>query len=237
MNLNSEKQKYPNSENMNIFPLSNTSNENPSERDNIKRNDTNDISHKTDIDNNSNDTGSQIRGDPTIRTIDPLKAAKEELPSVVPRDVRLLHLILASMGVSSYEDRVPLQLMDFAYRFTHSILQDALIYNDHAHSSVTPAGLGPTVKPLSTEDVRLAIAARLNYQFKPAPPKEMLLELAQEKNRRPLPSIHEQWGLRLPPEKYCLTAKDWTFEEEKESIQKRKRIKTSDDIVMTGTSH
>ncbi|VVT57395.1 uncharacterized protein SAPINGB_P005674 [Magnusiomyces paraingens] len=180
------------------------------------------------------ENGIRQRNEQNINSGDPLKSSKEDLPSVIPRDVRLLHLILASMGVTSYEDRVPLQLMDFAYRFTHGILQDALIYNDHAHSSITPAGLGPAQKPLTTEDVRLAIAARLNYQFKPAPPKEMLLELAQEKNRRPLPIIHEQWGLRLPPEKFCLTAKEWSFEEEKESLQKKKRIKTNDDIVVSG---
>jgi transcription initiation factor TFIID subunit 9B len=33
-----------------------------------------------------------------------------------PRDARIIHLILASMGVSAYEERVPLMLMDFAYR-------------------------------------------------------------------------------------------------------------------------
>lgn len=172
------------------------------------------------------------RGD--ANTSDPLKSSNDDLPPVVPRDVRLLHLILASMGVTSYEDRVPLQLMDFAYRFTHGILQDALVYNDHAHSSMTSAGLGGTQKPLTTDDVRLAIAARLNYQFKPAPPKEMLLELAQEKNRRPLPVVQELMGLRLPPEKYCLTAKEWNFDEEKEIIQKKKRVKTDDDVVMSG---
>lgn len=34
---------------------------------------------------------------------------------VVPRDVRILHLILASQSIQSYEDHVPLQLMDFAH--------------------------------------------------------------------------------------------------------------------------
>lgn len=33
-----------------------------------------------------------------------------------PRDARIIHLILASMGVSAYQERVPLMLMDFAYR-------------------------------------------------------------------------------------------------------------------------
>lgn len=33
-----------------------------------------------------------------------------------PRDARVVHLILASMGVHAYHERVPLQIMDFAYR-------------------------------------------------------------------------------------------------------------------------
>ncbi|KAG5187671.1 phosphatidylinositol 3 and 4-kinase-domain-containing protein [Tribonema minus] len=36
-------------------------------------------------------------------------------------------------------------------------------------------------------------------------PQEML-ELADEMNRRPLPRIPEQWGVRLPAEPFCLTA-------------------------------
>lgn len=35
--------------------------------------------------------------------------------SVVPRDVRLLHLIFATQGIQNYQDHVPLQLMDFAH--------------------------------------------------------------------------------------------------------------------------
>ena len=40
-----------------------------------------------------------------------------------PRDARLIHLILANYGVNAYQERVPLQLMDFAYRYTSSTLQ------------------------------------------------------------------------------------------------------------------
>lgn len=40
-----------------------------------------------------------------------------------PRDARLIHLVLANYGVSAYQERVPLQLMDFAYRYTSSTLQ------------------------------------------------------------------------------------------------------------------
>lgn len=148
------------------------------------------------------------------------RGGEEEFPSATPRDVRLLHLILASMGVTSYQDRVPLQLMDFAFRYTHGILQDALEYNDHAHgtAAAAPAGNGPSNHNLTIDDIRLAVGARVNYQFKPAPPKELLLELAQEKNKRSLPVVSQQWGLRLPPEKYCLTSREWEFDEESDEI-------------------
>ena len=40
-----------------------------------------------------------------------------------PRDARLIHLVLANFGVNAYQERIPLQLMDFAYRYTSSTLQ------------------------------------------------------------------------------------------------------------------
>lgn len=157
--------------------------------------------------------------------------------TATPRDVRLLHLILASMGVTSYQERVPLQLMDFAYRFTQGVLHDALLYSDHAAAAnnahndkagpvsggsggnANAAAAAVSTSALSVEDVRLAIAARVNYQFKPAPPKELLLEMAQERNRRALPQVQPGYGLRLPPEKYCLTAKEWDVDEEDEDME------------------
>ena len=133
----------------------------------------------------------------------------------VPRDVRLLRLIFATQGIQNYEDHVPLQLMDFAYRYTSEILKDAVIYNDHAHPNISNAGnAGLHHTQLSNEDIRLAIAARTSYQFQPVPPKKMLMKLAAERNQKPLPPVMPMWGIRLPPEKYCLTAKDWRLDEE-----------------------
>ncbi|CCF56645.1 hypothetical protein KAFR_0B03480 [Kazachstania africana CBS 2517] len=123
----------------------------------------------------------------------------------VPRDVRLLHLLLASQGIHQYEDQVPLQLMDFAYRYTKGVLKDAMVYNDHVNS---------TDHKLSVEDIRLAISARTQYQFKPTAPKELLLQLAAERNKKALPQVMGSWGIRLPPEKYCLTAKEWNLNDD-----------------------
>ncbi|QLG73588.1 hypothetical protein HG535_0F00980 [Zygotorulaspora mrakii] len=123
----------------------------------------------------------------------------------IPRDVRLLHLLLASQSIHQYEDQVPLQLMDFAYRYTRGVLKDAVVYNDYADNT----------GGLAVEDVRLAIAARTQYEFKPTAPKELLLQLAAERNKKSLPQVMGMWGVRLPPEKYCLTAKEWDLNDDK----------------------
>ncbi|SMN22073.1 similar to Saccharomyces cerevisiae YMR236W TAF9 Subunit (17 kDa) of TFIID and SAGA complexes [Maudiozyma saulgeensis] len=120
-----------------------------------------------------------------------------------PRDVRLLHLLLASQAIHQYEDQVPLQLMDFAYRYTRGVLKDAMIHDSGKK----------TKKGLTVEDIRLAIAARTQYQFKPTAPKELMLQLAADRNKKALPQVMGSWGIRLPPEKYCLTAKEWDIEE------------------------
>lgn len=149
---------------------------------------------------------------------------------VVPRDARILHLILAAQSIQSYEDHVPLQLMDFAHRYTLGVLKDAVIYNDHsklasttsatATAGVAGAGAAATGSSniagskISTDDVRLAIAARTNYQFNAVTPKELLLELAAERNKKSLPPIMPGFGIRLPPEKYCLTNKEWSLSDE-----------------------
>lgn len=111
-----------------------------------------------------------------------------------PRDTRLMHLLLSSLNVPSYEENVPLQLLTFAHQYVHSALTDAQTFQDHRNA-----------KEMEASDVKLAIASKMNHSFKGAPPKEFLLELAGERNRRALPSVNAGYGLRLPPEKYCLT--------------------------------
>ncbi len=98
--------------------------------------------------------------------------------------------------------------------YTAGILKDAVVYNDHGRAS-NGSTLAPGSK-LTTDDIRLAIAARTNYQFKPVTPKELLLELAAERNKKTLPPIMPGYGIRLPPEKYCLTAKDWSLSDEED---------------------
>ncbi|KAA8894168.1 transcription initiation factor IID, 31kD subunit-domain-containing protein [Sphaerosporella brunnea] len=125
-----------------------------------------------------------------------------------PRDARLIHLILSSMNVTAYQDRVPLMLMDFAYRYTSGVLQDALLFSDAINNTANTGAQNPP-STINNDDLRMAIASRVNHQFNPSLPKEFLLDIAQERNRVALPTVGPEFGVRLPPEKYCLTGVNW----------------------------
>ena len=139
-----------------------------------------------------------------------------------PRDARLIHMILAHYGVTSYQERVPLQLMDLAYRYTSSTLQDALHFTNEGYGTAAPgigtsAGGGKGVAESNTVNVaalRLAIHSRTHYQYNPTLPKEYYMDLAQEKNRIALPPVQKEYGMKLPPEQYLLTGQGWEMAEE-----------------------
>ncbi|SPO02251.1 related to TFIID and SAGA subunit [Cephalotrichum gorgonifer] len=142
-----------------------------------------------------------------------------------PRDARMLELLLTSQGVTSYESRVPLLLMDFAYRHTSSILNDALHLSVDPHttaagarasstSGATATLIGPDAT-VSANAVRLAIASRQGYQFRGGNAaggisKEWLQELAKERNKVGLPRVPpNEWAVRLPSERFVLSGLSW----------------------------
>lgn len=139
-----------------------------------------------------------------------------------PRDARLIHLVLANMGVHAYTERVPLQLLDFAYRYTNGILSDAVSYEGpqvHVGKKAAPKDDdGVTLNALRT-----AIHARAQQQFSSVLPKEFMTEVASERNRVALPRVEREWGLRLPPERYCFTGVGWgmkeSWEEDEEVVE------------------
>lgn len=160
---------------------------------------------------------------PTLTNIDPslpnISFADNGL-SKRPRDARLVHMILASNGVTAYQERVPLQLMDFAYRYTSSTLQDALHLTSEGYGTAGPGGGGrgasaaQDLSNITYQSLRLSIASRTQYQFSPNLPKEYYQEQAQERNKVALPKVGRDWGLRLPPAQYMLTGNGWGLQEE-----------------------
>ncbi|KAI1114484.1 transcription initiation factor IID, 31kD subunit-domain-containing protein [Nemania sp. NC0429] len=152
-----------------------------------------------------------------------------------PRDARTIELLLTSQGVTSFDSRVPLLLLDFAYRHTSSILNDALHltgdpYTTHAGAKPSgSSGAVPTAPPggdatVSTNAVNIAIASRQAYQFRGGSggggvgggvggggaSKEWLQELARERNKVALPRVlANEWGVRLPNERFVLSGQSW----------------------------
>lgn len=150
-------------------------------------------------------------------------------------------MILANMGVHIYTERVPLQLLDFAYRYTSSILSDAQSYEP-------PLPSGPTTSKkrnanadddsgVSLAALRTAVAARAATQFGGGAgaggflPKEFLAEMASERNRIALPRVEREFGIRLPPERYCFTGAGWGVRErweEEVEIEEEEETDTMD---------
>ncbi|ORX80131.1 TFIID-31kDa-domain-containing protein [Anaeromyces robustus] len=113
----------------------------------------------------------------------------------LPRDAKVIKLILKTMGIYNVESRVIQQILEFAHRYTSDVLQDALAFSEHAgHNEVNES------------DIRLAIEGKTTYSFTNPPSRDVLEEIAARRNKLPLPIIQEKYGVRLPPERHCLTA-------------------------------
>lgn len=155
-------------------------------------------------------------------------------------------MLLASLGVTAYQDRVPLQLLDFAYRYTSNVLQDAVHLATEGYAGAVGDSAGPgagsgkgsssaELNSVSLPALRLSIASRLHYQFQTGLPKDFLSEVASERNRIALPGVSRGYeaangaaantanqsmmmaGLRLPPERFCLTGTGWDLKDEWDS--------------------
>lgn len=69
--------------------------------------------------------------------------------------------------------------------------------------------------PITANAVKLAIGARLAYQFRGGSSgggisKEYMQELARERNKVALPRIvPNEWGVRLPNERFVLSGTSW----------------------------
>ncbi|KAI1771153.1 TFIID-31kDa-domain-containing protein [Hypoxylon cercidicola] len=151
-----------------------------------------------------------------------------------PRDSRTIELLLTSQGVTSYDQRVPLLLLDFAYRHTSSVLNDALHLSSDpyvTHAGGRPSGSSGAVPSapalqdatVTTSAINLAIASRQAFQFRGGAgghnggggaSKDWLQELARERNRTVLPRIlANEWGVRLPNERFVLSGQAWSLKE------------------------
>uniref|UniRef100_A0A224Z8A1 Transcription initiation factor TFIID subunit 9B n=1 Tax=Rhipicephalus zambeziensis TaxID=60191 RepID=A0A224Z8A1_9ACAR len=116
-------------------------------------------------------------------------------PKSTPKDAQVMSAILKDMGIVDYEPRVINQMLEFTYRYVTNILEDARLYSTHAKK-----------RAVDVDDVRLAIQMQAEKTFTSPPPRDLLMEIARQKNSTPLPLIKANAGPRLPPDRYSLTA-------------------------------
>ncbi|KAK1301439.1 hypothetical protein QJS10_CPB12g01785 [Acorus calamus] len=116
----------------------------------------------------------------------------------MPRDARVVKELLKSMGVTEYEPRVVHQFLEVWYRYVSDVLSDAQVYSEHA---------GKT--SMDPDDLKLAIQSKLNFSFSQPPPREVLLELARNRNKIPLPKSIGGPGIPLPPEQDTLISPNY----------------------------
>jgi transcription initiation factor TFIID subunit 9B len=112
------------------------------------------------------------------------------------------------MGIYNVESRVIQQLLEFSHRYASDVLQDALAFSEHAgHNEVNES------------DIRLAIEGKSTYSFTNPPSRDVLEEIAARRNKLPLPIIQEKYGVRLPPERHCLTAINYQVVPQKVTVK------------------
>jgi len=118
----------------------------------------------------------------------------------MPRDAKIVKCLLKSMGVGEYEPGVIHTFLELWYRYIVDVLTDAQVYSEHAGKS-----------EIDCDDVKLAIQSKLNFTFSQPPPREVLLELAQNRNKIPLPRTMAGPGIQLPPDQDTLVTPNYIF--------------------------
>eukprot|EP00069_Balaena_mysticetus_P002390 bmy_16030T0 len=79
-------------------------------------------------------------------------------PKSMPKDTQMMAQILKDMEITDYEVRVINQMLEFAFQFVTTILDDVKIYSSHAKKATVDA-----------DDVRLAIQCCTNQSFTSLP--------------------------------------------------------------------
>ncbi|KAK7604635.1 hypothetical protein V9T40_005821 [Parthenolecanium corni] len=128
----------------------------------------------------------------------------------IPKDAQVIMAILKELGINDFDPRVINQLLEFIYWHSTITLDDARVFANHAKK-----------KNIDVDDVKLAIQMHAEKMSSSEPPRDILLELARSKNSTSLAPIKPQSGIRLPPDRYCLTQPNYKLKSNLSSAPKK----------------
>lgn len=114
------------------------------------------------------------------------------------KDIQVIDSIIKEAFTGEYEPRVSHQLMEFANKYVTNIMQEAQILSSYAKKDI-----------IDVDDVQLAVNMQSDKTLTSPPPKEILMEVAREKNNLPLPQIKPHNGIRLPYDRHTLTGTNY----------------------------
>lgn len=116
--------------------------------------------------------------------------------SFLPKEAKIISLLLKNHGIDECEPKVVQQLIDFGYRHATDILHEAVHFAEHANRT-----------DLALEDVRLATQTVVGACFVAPPSRQTMADVAAERNAVPLPPVDDDAvSLRLPSSEFCLLA-------------------------------
>jgi len=130
-----------------------------------------------------------------------------------------MRAILKDMGITEYERRVVQQMLEFTYRYTTEILEEARVYSNHAKNTSNHSK--SSSKGIDIDDIKLAVSNYGDRASRAPPRTDLLHEMARQKNNQPLPPIKQFSGPRIPPDRYCLSAANFKAKETTDGTHSR----------------
>ena len=107
--------------------------------------------------------------------------------STLPRDAKIISAILRSLGIEECEPKVIIQLLEFAYKYSVGVVEDANDFAIHCERS-----------NITIKDIKIAIQTKASQKFLPAPSKTLLQATVDRVNKRPLTVPDTENLIRAP---------------------------------------
>ncbi|XP_001949412.1 transcription initiation factor TFIID subunit 9 [Acyrthosiphon pisum] len=105
----------------------------------------------------------------------------------MPKDTQIIVSIMKDLGIVEYDQQVLNHLLEFNYRYTTLLLDDAKTFSNFAKK-----------KNVDADDVKIAIQLAQDGIFCRPPPRDVLMTASRDLNKIPLPPVRPASGLRIP---------------------------------------
>ncbi|CAI6358943.1 unnamed protein product [Macrosiphum euphorbiae] len=105
----------------------------------------------------------------------------------MPKDSQTIVSMMNDLGIHEYEQQVLNHLLEFNYRYTSLILEEAKACSTFANK-----------EKIDADDVKMAIQMAQDGVFLKSPTRDELIKASNELNKKPLPAIKPASGLRIP---------------------------------------